>query len=220
MTRGRKRTRLGPWTVAVFGPDGAGKTAVINSVVSRLGGAASGIETRHLRPHLPTLRRQRKAGGPVVNPHARPAKPPLVSALQLAVWVASYWFDKVLVPTGGLQVRIYDRYYHDVLVDPRRYRYGGSAWFARLLARAVPQPDLVIILDAPAEVLRSRKQEVTEEETVRQRMAYLELASAFLNSEVVDAVHPLEKVVGCVETKIVELGFERTPVAPKSGSRS
>ena len=44
---------------------------------------------------------------------------------------------------------IFDRYIYDLLVDSKRVRYGGPAWMLRLLARIVPRPELVILLDAP-----------------------------------------------------------------------
>ena len=43
-----------------------------------------------------------------------------------------------------------------------------------------PGPDLVILLDAPPEVLQSRTQEVAHREVERQRAAYLQLARASL----------------------------------------
>ena len=46
------------------------------------------------------------------------------------------------------------------LVDPRRYRYGGPTWYAKLLARAIPEPDLVILLDADEFSIAARKCEV------------------------------------------------------------
>ena len=82
---------------------------------------------------------------------------------------------------------IFDRYYHDLLVDTRRYRYGGSRWLAKFIAWFIPKPDLWILLDAPAEVMQSRKQEVSFAETERQTKAYLELAATLPNAHVVDA---------------------------------
>jgi hypothetical protein len=69
----------------------------------------------------------------------------------------------------------FDRYFHDVLVDPRRYRYGGPKWFAALLSRLLPEPDLVIVLDANEDLIFSRKTELTRAEIQRQRQAYAEL---------------------------------------------
>jgi thymidylate kinase len=98
---------------------------------------------------------------------------------------------------------VHDRHLVDVLVDPRRYRYGGPAWLLRLLWRLIPRPDLVILLDAPPEVIQARKQEVPFAETARQRQAYLALVGSMRNGRVVDAGRPLEQVAGDVEDLIV-----------------
>ena len=90
---------------------------------------------------------------------------------------------------------ICDRYYHDLLVDPVRYRYGGPAWIARFVGSLMPKPDLWILLDAPPEVLQARKREVTLEETTRQRSAYLAFVRERASHAVVDASQALDAVV-------------------------
>ncbi|MCA1685043.1 MAG: thymidylate kinase-like protein, partial [Planctomycetia bacterium] len=94
---------------------------------------------------------------------------------------------------------LYDRHLVDTLVDPKRYRYTGPAWLLRLIWRLIPKPDLVILLDAPADVIRSRKQEVPPEETRRQCEAYRSLVGAMPNGHVVDAARPPEQVAADVD---------------------
>jgi thymidylate kinase len=98
---------------------------------------------------------------------------------------------------------LHDRHLVDTLVDPRRYRYTGPSWLLRLIWRLIPKPDLVILLDAPAEVLQARKQEVPFEETTRQRQAYLSLVGTIRNGHVVDAARPMEQVIGEVNDMIL-----------------
>src|SRR5690606_32814012 len=100
-------------------------------------------------------------------------------------------------------LQVYDRYFHDLLVDPRRYRYGGSRVLARVLVRLAPPLHLAIFLDAPTEVLQRRKQEVAPQETDRQRLAYLDLAQSLGCSRVVDTTAPLNEVVAAVESIVV-----------------
>jgi thymidylate kinase len=197
-------------TVAVFGPDGAGKTAVIGATVPRLTGCTKIVEARHLRPNLPRWRAQVRTASPVEDPHGRPAKSTIASIAQLLLWFTVYWYDRWVRRKRNATLRIYDRYFHDVLVDPRRYRYGGPPWFARVVSRLVPQPDLVIVLDAPPEVLHGRKREVSFEETERQRTAYLDLAGTLRNAHVLDAAQPLEEVVNNVGRIVLCFMKERT----------
>jgi len=72
----------------------------------------------------------------------------------------------------------------------------------------MPQPMLWILLNAPAEVLQARKQEVAPEETARQCKAYLEFIHKQRKHVVVDASQPLDKVIADVEHAISEALIE------------
>ena len=73
-------------------------------------------------------------------------------------WVG--YIFKVRPALGRANFVIFDRYFHDVLVDPRRYRYGGPLWYAKFLAGMVPEPNVVILLDADEHSIAARKCEV------------------------------------------------------------
>jgi thymidylate kinase len=105
---------------------------------------------------------------------------------------------------------LFDRYLLDVLVDPIRYRYGGPRLLIRALWALVPKPDLVILLDAPAEVLQARKLEVTPEETIRQREAYRKLVGSLRNGHLVDAARPVEEVAAQVDAIVLDYLSRRT----------
>jgi thymidylate kinase len=91
---------------------------------------------------------------------------------------------------------VFDRHYLDILVDPRRYRYGAPLWLASVVAHLIPTPDLLIVLDAPVEVLHSRKKEVPAAEAERQRACYRVLAHARRGGVVLDATGSPEDVAG------------------------
>jgi thymidylate kinase len=59
-------------------------------------------------------------------------------------------------------------------------------------------------LDAPAEVLQSRKQEVTLEESARERHAYRDFVQSQREHVIVDASQPLDRVIEDVEDAIKE----------------
>jgi thymidylate kinase len=92
------------------------------------------------------------------------------------------------------RVIIFDRYYADLLIDPQRYRQGPALVSARAVGALIPQPDLMIILDAPAAVLQARKQEVSFNESERVRKGYLSLARSTSRAHVVDASRPADQV--------------------------
>jgi hypothetical protein len=71
-----------------------------------------------------------------------------------------------------------------------------------LLQRVLREPDLVICLDAPGEVVWRRKRELTPEILERRRAQYRELAAHVRHFALVDADRPLERVLGDVEDRI------------------
>ena len=200
----------GGW-IAVMGPDGAGKSAVISSIYKQFATAYNKVKGFHLRPKV--LLRGRDSGAPVVDPHGRPPRGLLASIAKVFFLIADYWlgyFFKIAPGMRRSQLMVFDRYIYDLLVDSKRVRYGGPAWLLRLAARVVPHPDLVILLDAPPEVLWSRKREVPFEEVRRQREAYLAVARRLPFAVVVNAAQPLHDVIRDVDTAIVQHYERRT----------
>ena len=119
-------------------------------------------------------------------------------------WLIGYWGQMVHRRAKGYLV-LFDRHFFlDVSIDPLRYRYGGPSWFARFLGRLLPGPNIILLLDAPIEILQSRKQEISPKEAARQRVAYLELVQKLPNSYVVDVSQPLEQVVNEAQQIILD----------------
>lgn len=148
------------------------------------------------------------------DPHALPPRKLVVSLAGLGFKWANYTLSGYVADIYPRLVRstlvLLDRDYHDLLVDPKRYRYGGPAWLARAVGWFIPRPQLVILLDAPPEVLYSRRRELPFGEITRQREAYLELTTNLPNGHVVDASKPLDEVVVRVEQLILDYMAERT----------
>jgi thymidylate kinase len=193
--------------VVLLGPDGAGKSTTCSALGDALAPAfrGAGVTVNHLGP---ALFRGARAGFPVTIPHSRPARSFIGSLAKAAYWVLDYtlgYYVKIRPALARSTLVLFDRYFVDALIDPRRYRYGGPRWVLQLVWSLVPKPDLVILLDAPPEVLRARKQEVSLRETERQRHAYRQLMETLPNGHIVDAAQPLDRVVTAVGTVI--LGF-------------
>jgi thymidylate kinase len=162
--------------VAILGPDGVGKSTAITGVTEALD---LGFWRRHRLFHWrPQALFRKKDTGINTTPHAKSPRGALMSMAYLSAFFLDYWIGYLFV-IRPLLVRsnfiVFDRYFHDVLVDPRRYRYGGPSWFSRLLSRFVPEPDLVIVLDADGNSILSRKDELPLAEIERQRQSYVQL---------------------------------------------
>ncbi len=188
----------GLW-IAVFGPDGAGKSAVIDQLTHQLDSSFSGIVGFHFRPQFRRHAVERPA---VTKPHAKRPRCTLLSLAKLIYWLLDCWFGYLVTvrrAVAGSQLVIFDRYLPDILIDPLRYRLpAGSLPLARMLLPMAPCPDLCILLDVPAEVVQGRKQEVSPDESQRQRSAYLAMFEALPNTLLVDADCPVEQVTSQV----------------------
>jgi thymidylate kinase len=158
---------------------------------------------RHLKPRLVNLR-PGEVVTIVVDPHGKPPRSALISLAKILVWLFEEWYANLFLEEIETLL-ICDRYYHDLLVDPIRYRYGGPLWAARLVGMLMPQPRLWVLLDAPAEVLQTRKQEVSMKETARQREAYLAFVQNQKNHAVVDASKSLVEVIEDVKHTIFKM---------------
>jgi thymidylate kinase len=82
---------------------------------------------------------------------------------------------------------LFDRYTHDALLPPARSRglLGNARRWA--LAHACPEPDLVVVLDVPGDVLFARKGERTPSVLEEQRQSYREICQRSRHGVLVDA---------------------------------
>jgi thymidylate kinase len=209
----RWKNPTGMW-IAVLGPDGSGKSTVIEQLQAALAPGFRRTARFHLRPRL--LPGSKASAIANTDPHGQKPRGVAASALKLvyfwADYVVGYW-GRVRPLLVRYTLVVFDRYYCDLLIDPRRFRSRAPRWLARAIAALIPMPDLMLILDAPAEVLQARKQEVTAEESARQVEAYREFASSRAargRAVLVDAARPVDEVVhACVE-QALEVMAKRT----------
>ena len=184
--------------IAFLGCDGSGKSAVIRQTAALLRADGVPVACGHWRPTLFARHKTGDAWQMADDPHNQDARG-IVGSVAKLVWLWFNWWGgwvRWLRRARAEGVVLFDRYHADLLVDPVRYRYGGSLALARLASRLMPQPDLVCFLDAPPDVLLARKQEVAPEALRRARDAYLRLARSHPRFRVIDASRPLEQVVG------------------------
>jgi thymidylate kinase len=105
---------------------------------------------------------------------------------------------------------VFDRYFYDFIVDPRRSRLSLPGWVPRLYLAATPQPDLVFFLDTTAEEIYARKQELQPEEIERQLSAYRRLAEQDPDRFVrLDAGQPPEDVINDALKAVVLRSFQK-----------
>ena len=203
------RTR-GLW-IALYGPDGAGKSAVAAQVAAELAPLFKDVQLHHLR--IP-LWRMSQPNIIVTQPHAQQPRGIFLSCLKLFYMFAQSWmahlFRTFFWLTSG-QLIILDRYFLDYAIDPRRYRLAGeSVRLASLLGKSAPHPDLQVVLDVRAEELQRRKCEVSLAESRRQRQEYAARVSVLPSAILVDADRPVADVAAEIIAHVLELLHRRS----------
>ena len=210
-------------TVALIGADGAGKTTITRDLETanghslRIKSIYMGVNPEAANHMLPTTRllravkralgKQTHQGGPpgptrqgpAAGSVLRRALRSLKSALRLGNQVAEEcyrlglaWYYQRRGYVVLFDRHFYSDYYaHDIAGDrlPLARRIHGT-----LLRGLHPKPDLVVLLDAPAEVLYARKAEGTVELLEVRRREYLRLRDRFPRFTIVDAARPREEV--------------------------
>ncbi len=130
--------------------------------------------------HLKPIKQDSQVVIVVEDPHAKPSYSKSKSYIKLLYFIYQYnsgWIKNILKLKIKSSLIIFDRYYDDLLVDNKRYRYGGSLPMAKFARFFIPKPDIYFILTADPKVIYERKQEVPFEELERQVEAYRSLAN-------------------------------------------
>jgi thymidylate kinase len=227
-------------TVALIGADGAGKTSVARRLeeegalpikylymgVNPEAATQMLVSTRLLLSVKRRLGKASPAGGP---PDPSLKKPPpsgmwkralhgLRSSLRMANQLGEEWFRQLLAwyYQGRGYVVLFDRhFYADYHAHDVSGASGPRSLSRRLhgfvLRRLYPRPDLVILLDAPSQVLFDRKREGTIELIERRRQEYIRLQKEMPEMAIVDVSQPLD----LVKREVLELIRLRLPAAIK-----
>jgi len=158
--------------LAGLGPDGSGKSTLLERMASEFAEVFSRTQFYHWRPQLLAPRANTSL---IVNPHAQKPRKALPSTLFAIGFVVDYWVGflfRIRPSMVRASLVIFDRYFYDVMVDPKRSRFGGPVWVAKALCKLVPSPDLLMLFDAEETTILSRKPELEMVELRRLRGAY------------------------------------------------
>ena len=176
------------FAIGFTGPDGVGKTTVIEQLIVRLGDVFRTAHSyMHFRPMLfgnlgevaHSAGLKKEVDREYTKPH-RGGRVGVVSSLvRLAYYsvdyIVGYWL-KVKSQIRITRLVIFDRYYTDVICDSRRSRiflnYKFLYWFGWVF---VPRLDYNVLLTARAETILERKRELTEEgiRAINERIEFL-----------------------------------------------
>jgi thymidylate kinase len=218
-------------TVALIGPDGAGKSTIAREIERTLPARSRyvymGINPASSSHRLPTtrvaqaIRRARRTAsngsgkqpGPApTEGRTRASGKGAYRTARTFAWMAEEWYRAILARayTARGYLVIFDRHFlYDYGPGDGTDGRGGSRTERlrrRILRRFYPRPDLVVCLDAPPEVLHERKRDPDLETLARVRREYLALSDLGPEFVVIDAARPLPAVVaevrGVIEARL------------------
>lgn len=176
------------FSVGFTGPDGSGKTTVIDQILERLAPVfRTAHKYYHFRPALfgnlgevaHSAGLKKEVDRDYSKPHRAGKTGAFSSFARLLYYSIDYiigYFVKVKSVIRITRVVIFDRYYTDIICDSRRSRiylnYKFLYWFGKLF---IPSLNYNILLTARSETILARKRELDEEgiRRINKRIDYL-----------------------------------------------
>ena len=181
------RSRTG-FSIGFTGPDGSGKTTVIDTILERIAPVfKSAHKYYHFRPTLfgnlgevaHSTGIKKEVDRNYSDPHRGGKTGKINSFLRLCYYSLDYiigYFVKVKSVIRITRVVVFDRYFTDIICDSRRSRIYLSPkflyWWGKLF---IPTLNYNILLTASSETILARKRELDEEgiRTINTKIDYL-----------------------------------------------
>ena len=181
--------------VSLMGVDGSGKT----TLAKKLNKIFKKSKYLHLKPYI--LFQDRRTV--IKNPHDQKKSSATMSLLRLLSWLISYkifFYSK-----KNIEIFFFDRYAHDVLIDPLRYKHNLSKTLTKFILKFFPKPNLWIFLNPPLKTIKARKRELPVNELGRQIEDYTQFFKDKKNVIKLNKNFQKEKVVMITKKKISNL---------------
>ena len=107
-----------------------------------------------------------------------------------------------LFANDSKQLIIFDRYAHDLMIDPKRYKFNLPNRVTKYILNLFPNPTHWIVLNAPIKVLEKRKKELPTRELKKQIRSYLNFAKQRKNSIIVNTNNSVQSSLSLIIKKI------------------
>lgn len=201
------------FSIGFTGPDGSGKTTVVNLIIEGLGKVYSDIQLFHFRPsltlNLGEVAHKTKLKSEVDRNYSQPHRGEKTSVINSLTRLLYYSFDFILGYFFRVRpylhkrsVVIFDRYFTDIISDSKRSKIFLNHKFLYFFNKLfIPKLDYNILLTANKYVILSRKQELDEEgiELINKKLDFLSKKNGYYlvknNTTPTDAVQKILTIV-------------------------
>ena len=178
-----------------MGVDGSGKTTIAKALCRKF----KNSKYLHLKPYILFLDKRTV----VKNPHNQKKSSFIISFFRLILWLISY---RVLLNFNiNKKIYIFDRYAHDILIDPLRYQNSLSKGFTKSILNFFPEPNLWIFLNPFLKTIKSRKTELSDIELERQIYDYKYFFKAKKNVLYLNTANKKEVLIKKLVKKIINI---------------
>lgn len=204
----------GIW-IAILGPDGSGKSTISLTLTKKLERSIfPQVRTFHWRPSiLPSLSKifTGKDSGAIPDnikkPHGIKPAGIISSFLRLLYYSSDFflgYFLKVRRKLYEGNLVIFDRYFHDFMVDPQRAKISIPWTIPFIISKIIPHPDIIFCLLTDPEIIYNRKKELSENEIEKMIKKYEKMCKKFEYCVKIDAKENPERITQTIESMILK----------------
>ena len=183
--------------ITFLGPDGSGKSTTIDYLIKYFKKKNLDYKYIHLRPRI--LKHREK---PVTNPHGKKPRSSFLSFIKLVYWLILFNFYFLFVNLVRKKIYVFDRYPHDLLVDPLRYRFKLNKKLAAFMLNFLPLPDLWINMSGNSNVIWKRKKEIKQHIIKKQLKSYKKFFNNKINTIEIKKKNDYLKIINYLVNKI------------------
>ena len=181
------------YLIVVLGPDGAGKSTLIDHLIEKYQHYGTNYYS-HLYPKLHKNKSLKKE----VYPYSKKPYPIFISDLKIIYMFLRNTFCLLNVSIklkNNNSIIWCDRYFYDVFADPLRYRIDKTFFNYKFFNKFVRRPDVFIILNPPFSSILKRSTEISEQELNEQINSYNNLKLIFKDSLLISSEKTINQTI-------------------------
>jgi hypothetical protein len=158
---------------------------------------------KHYLKQPSTLGNQASGTTPFANSETNASRGQLLSTVLVVWWLVHAWSNR-LTARKNLTLHLRETCYADLLAAPRKYRYGGPMWFARIAGKLFPASDLWVLLDSGNVGCHSSGEGVSPAEAQGELEANRIFVKMRKRYVILDALQPADRVTEDAYEAIIE----------------